>query len=78
MVQEQEGPLLETEYFYIVAIVLAILLSKRRHLNFMKRMERSRKTSSIAFDDQKIIIALEIQNLLVECSNQKHIDFLPL
>ena len=78
MVQDQYEVILETEYFYIVAIVIAVLLSIRRNLNFIKRMERSRKVSSIATDDQKIIVAIEIQNLLVECSNQKLKDFLPL
>ena len=78
MVQDQYEVILETEYFYIVAIVIAVLLSIRRNLNFIKRMERSRKVSSIAIDDQKIIVAIEIQNLFVECSNQKLKDFLPL
>lgn len=56
---------------YVFAVVLALIWGKRRREGFRKRMERERKVSSSDVDDQKIIVALEIENLFLKYSNRK-------
>ena len=62
----------------VLAIVLALIWRNRRKEGFRKRMERERKVSSSDVDDQKIIVALEIDNLFLKYSNRKRPGYMSL